>query len=310
MSGARRSRARGARRRRSARPPPGDRPSRWFLLVRRAPGASTRTSEHRSSGSGAPWRKPDFWGDVTPQCRDSTSSATVLRRTPRMRGDRAPPLAAYGVGAGRDARQSQVAEFQRGEPARCSTTISARAPTLVVPTTSVLSGTDRPHRPHRGHGVGSGGGPRRRRLRHRDGRHPGRRRAARSGRRHHGHHEHGHRGGPRPALPAAHRPRAEPGGGAADPAAPSPSVPDAAPRRRPPRPPPRRRPPPSPRRRRARAPSPRSRPPSCARPRSPRTRPTRAPPSPSARRSPRSACPTCGAATGPPTATPGSTARA
>ena len=75
-----------------------------------------------------------------------------------------------------------------------------------------------PDRPHRGHGVGSGGGPRRRRLRHRDGRHPGRRRAARSGRRHHGHHKHDHRGGPRPALPAAHRPRAEPGGGAAGPA--------------------------------------------------------------------------------------------
>ena len=266
-------------------------------LVRRV-GTHVR---HRSSGVRRPWRKPDFWGDVTPQCRDSTSSATVLRPTPWMRGVTHPRWRLTASALIDDARHRRR-QFQRGEPDRCSTTISARAPTLVVPTTSVLSGTD---------ASGSAAPRSRGGLSRRSSSSPASARrwapprspsrspfrsptprtppstttAAR----------------PRPARPAAHGRPVSPSAvlpvlpHATIGPAPSPTATEtAAPQRR----------------RRARAPSPRSRRPSCARPSSPRTPPTRAPSSPSGPRSPRSGCPTSGAATGPPTATPASTARA
>ena len=152
---------------------------------------------------------------------------------PQDEGDRAPPMAAYGVGAVPRTWWSQVVEFsggnrtdarQRSAPGRRG---SRCRPLRCCP------GQGHPDRPYRGHGMGARLGPGRRRVRHGDGCHAGRRRAARRGRRHHGHRRDLHRGRrPRPPRPAAHGRSGQPVRGTAGPAddrpAPAPTATETA----------------------------------------------------------------------------------
>ena len=269
----------------------------WFLPC--TDGPAPRTLVRLDGGRPPPGATSRLFGGRNPSSPGVDISRDGVMPHPQDEGDRAPPMAAYGVGAVPRTWWSQVVEFsggnrtdarQRSAPGRRG---SRCRPLRCCPEQG------RPDRPYRGHGMGARLGPGRRRVRHGDGRHAGRRRAARRGRRHHG-----HQPGPPPGLSAS---------------TPSPcclrQIRSARPRycrtcrrsaRRPRRPPPR-----PPHRRPARAASsPRSPGPSCARPSSPRTPRTSAPPPPSGRRSPRSGFRTSGAATGPPTATPASTARA